>query len=53
MSERTITAATEAIFQMQLNTNEAIRYVVKRTSVSPKEAGIAIKEAMVGYKYKD
>jgi hypothetical protein len=52
MSERTMTVATEAIFQMQLNTTEAIRYVVKRAGVSPREAGTAIKEAMVGYKHK-
>ena len=43
-------AANQAIFQMQLNTNEAIRYVTKTASVSPKEAGLAIKEVLVGYK---
>jgi len=50
MSEQTIGVATEAIFQLQLNTAEAIRYVVKRAGVSPRDAGTAIKEAMVGYK---
>lgn len=50
MSEKTMSVATEAIFQLQLNTTEAIRYVVKRAGISPKEAGTAIKEAMVGYK---
>jgi hypothetical protein len=50
MSEKTMTVATEAIFQLQLNTPEAIRYVVKRAGVSPRDAGTAIKEAMVGYK---
>ena len=50
MSERTLDAATAAIFQLQLTTDEAIRYVVKTAQVSPKEAGLAIKEAMVGYK---
>lgn len=50
MSEKTLNAANEAIFQLQLNTNEAIRYVVKHAGVSPKEAGQAIKETMVGYK---
>lgn len=52
MSEKTIDIATEAIFQLQLNTTEAIRYVVKRASISPKEAGLAIKQAMVGYKLR-
>lgn len=50
MSEKTLNAANEAIFQLQLSTDEAIRYVVKNASVSPKEAGLALKEVMVGYK---
>ncbi len=50
MSEKTLTAANQAIFHLQLNTDEAIRYVVKSAQVSPKEAGVAIKETMVGYK---
>lgn len=50
MSEKTLTAANQAIFHLQLNTDEAIRYVVKSAQVSPKEAGMAIKETMVGYK---
>ena len=52
MSERTLAAATQAIFQLQLNTDEAIRYVVKNAQVSPKDAGLAIKEALVGYKQR-
>ncbi len=50
MSEKTLNVANEAIFQLQLNTDEAIRYVVKNAQVSPKDAGLAIKEALVGYK---
>jgi hypothetical protein len=50
MSEKTLNAANEAIFQLQLNTNDAIRYVIKTSNASPKEAGEAIKETVVGYK---
>lgn len=50
MSEKTLNSANQAIFHMQLNTDEAIRYVIKNANVSPKEAGLAIKETLVGYK---
>jgi hypothetical protein len=50
MSEQVIVAATQAIFQLQFSTNEAIRFVVKETGVSPKIAGQALREVMVGYK---
>lgn len=50
MSERTLNAANEAIFHHQLNTEDAIRYVIRSASVSPREAGDAIKETLVGYK---
>lgn len=50
MSDNVLNAATQAIFHLQLNTNEAIRYVVKEAGVSPKEAGFALKEVMVGYR---
>ena len=49
MSTQVIDAATQAVFQLQLNTNDAIRYIVKETQVSPKEAGQALKDVMVGY----
>jgi hypothetical protein len=52
MSNKIQNAANSAIFQLQLNTDEAIRYVVKNAQVSPKEAGLAIKEAMTGYKQR-
>lgn len=52
MSEKTLNAANEAIFQLQLNTDEAIRYVIKTAQVSPKEAGQALKETLVGYKHR-
>jgi len=50
MSEQVINAASQAVFQLQLNTNDAIRYVVKEVGVSPKEAGQALKQVMTGYK---
>ena len=52
MSERTLNAANEAIFHRQLNTEDAIRYVIKSASVSPKEAGDAIKQTLTGYKHR-
>jgi hypothetical protein len=52
MSEYTQDAAIRAIFQLQLNTDEAIRYVVKTAQVSPKDASLAVKEALVGYKQR-
>ena len=52
MSEQTLNAANEAIFHMQFDTKDAIRYVVKNASVTPTEAGQAIKSVMVGYKRK-
>ncbi len=42
MSDTVINAANQAVFHLQLNTNEAIRYVVKEAGVSPKEAGLAL-----------
>lgn len=50
MSETTLAAANQAIFQLQLNTDEAIRYVIKNANVDPKSAGKAIKEVMTSYK---
>lgn len=50
MSEHTLSAANTAIFHLQLNTEEAIRYVIRNASVDPKTAGTAIKETLVGYK---
>ena len=50
MSQHVLDTASQAIFQLQLNTNDAIRYVVKEAGISPKEAGLALKEVMVGYR---
>jgi hypothetical protein len=50
MSERTLSAANEAIFHLQLGTDDAIRYVVRNGQCDPKTAGQALKEVMVGYK---
>lgn len=52
MSEKTLAVANQAIFHLQLNTDDAIRYVVKNASVSPKDAGLAIKATLTGYKNK-
>ena len=52
MSEQVISAATQAIFHMQLNTNEAVRYVVTQAGVDAKTAGLALKQVMVGYRSK-
>lgn len=49
MSVHVIDVAAQAVFQLQLNTNDAIRYIVKEAQVSPKEAGQALKDVMVGY----
>lgn len=50
MSERTLSAANEAVFHLQLNSNEAIRYVIKHSQCDAKAAGLALKQVMVGYK---
>jgi hypothetical protein len=50
MSERTLSAANEAVFHLQLSSDEAIRYVVRHSQCDAKTAGQALKEVMVGYK---
>ena len=50
MNQNVIDRASEAVFQLQMNTQDAIRYVVKQASVDPKVAGAALKQVMVGYK---
>lgn len=50
MSEQVINVANQAVFQLQLNTNEAVRYVVKEAGVDARTAGQALKEVMTGYK---
>jgi hypothetical protein len=52
MSAQTLNAANTAIFQLQMNTDDAIRYVIRNARVSPREAGDAIKETLTGYKRK-
>ncbi len=52
MSERTLSAANEAIFHHQLPSNEAIRYVIKHSQCDVKTAGQALKSVMVGYKIR-
>jgi stringent starvation protein B len=50
MSEKTLNVANTAIFHLQLNTEDAIRFVARHASVDTKVAGSAIKEVLVGYK---
>jgi len=45
-----MTVANQAIFQLQLNTNEAIKFVVTHAGISAKEASQAIKDIMISYK---
>jgi hypothetical protein len=52
MSKNVIDVANQAIFHLQLNTNDAIRYVVKEAEVDAKQAGQALKHVMLGYKSK-
>ena len=50
MSEKTLNAANTAIFHLQLNTDDAIRFVTRHAGVDAKVAGSAIKEVVIGYK---
>ena len=50
MSEKTLNAANTAIFHLQLNTDDAIRFVTRQAGVDAKVAGSAIKEVVIGYK---
>lgn len=50
MSEKTLSAANEAVFHYQLNSDDAIRYIVRHSHCDPKTAGQALKQVMVGYK---
>jgi len=52
MSEQTLNAANAAIFHLQLNTEDAIRYVTRNANVDPRTAGLAIKQTLMGYKTK-
>lgn len=52
MNEQILTAANQAIFQLQMNTNDAVRYVIHHCNVSRTEAEQALKNAMVPHKSK-
>jgi hypothetical protein len=43
-------AANDAIFILQLNTQDAIKYVVKHSFVTPKQASEAISKTLKWYK---
>lgn len=44
--------ADEAVFQLQLPTNAAVKYVVHNSGASQEAARQALKESMIGYKNK-
>jgi len=50
VSEKTLKAAIAAIFELQLNTRDAINYVVRQTGDPAEIAGRAVREALTGYK---
>lgn len=43
-------SVNDAIFVLQLNTQDAVKYVVKHSHVSPREASDAISSALKWYK---
>ncbi len=44
MNKRTEAMANQAVFQLQFNTRDAVRYVQRNAEVSEKEAQAAIRE---------
>lgn len=50
MNQAAIDRANEAVFHLQLQTKDAVRYVIKHAAVDAKTAGQALKQVMVGYK---
>ncbi len=50
MNQYVMDCANEAIFHLQLNSREAVRYVVKNTATDEKTAGQAIRQVMTSYK---
>lgn len=50
MSEKTLNAAIKAVYELQLNTKEAVNYVVRRSGDTAEQALLAINQALVGYK---
>ena len=52
MSKEIQMAATVAVFQRQLNTDRAVRYVVDKTGADAAMATEAVKYVMVSYKKK-
>jgi hypothetical protein len=52
MQNQTQRFADEAIFQLQLPTTAAVRYVTHNAGVRPEQARQALQDAMIGYKSK-
>lgn len=49
---KALETANEAIFQNQMNTEQAVRYVVKQADVDTQTARHAVQEVLTGYKNK-
>ena len=47
---KALETANEAIFQNQMTTEQAVRYVVKNADVDTQTAKQAVQEVMTGYK---
>lgn len=43
--------ATEAVFQLQLNTEQAVKYVSRNANVDGQEALRAVRSVMTAYKH--
>tara|TARA_B110000259_G_C13639276_1_gene251623 strand:+ start:124 stop:279 length:156 start_codon:yes stop_codon:yes gene_type:complete len=44
------TAATEAVFHLQMNTRDAVRHVVRQTGCDNRTAEEAVANVLTGYK---
>ena len=51
MNSRTESVATEAVFQMQFNTREAVRYVQRNARVDEKTAQSAVRSVMTFHRH--
>lgn len=51
MSNQAQTFANEAVFQLQFNTRDAVKYVQRNAHVDEKTASAALKQAMTFHKH--
>lgn len=52
MNELTETVASEAIFTLQFNTRDAVRYTIRNARVDEKSAQEAVRQVVVFHRYK-